>query len=844
MKRGGKLRQMKQLPCKRLLALLLVMLAICVSGSWQLAYAGDAPPDADKTLATARKSLDAVQAALASDKKSDASALSSLRATALDVQTQADAIAESLTPQLASVQARLTELGDVPEGATEAPNVAAQRAQLQKSRTALDSQVKLARLLSVEAGQSVDAASSQRRSQFQAQLGERTSSILGSSYWSEVRSDYPRDASRLADLGGDFVVAFKSMGPSIWAGMALAAIALIALRMWAAHRLMKITATRVPSGRLRRSFHALTIVVLGLAIPGLLAEVFHIGLTWSGDMTDDLQAIVGGTVAMILFGGYISGLGNALLSPQRTSWRLPPISDLVAKRLRALPIMLALAIGMVWLTERLASQINASLSVTVAINCLIVATLGGIMAWGLFRLSRARREAAADPDAQDPTPRPLWVSAMVVISWTVLLTAGVCVLTGYVAFGSFIVKQLSWTLVVLSSLYLFAVLAEDTFTTLLVAPKANNDDTQPELAQPLLREQAAVLLSGVTRLLLALLALLLLAAPFGAGPLEMFQRMDQLRGGVAIGEVNIQPARVAQALLVLALTLFGVRVFKSWLSRRYLPTTQLDPGMQSSASTLFGYTGIVVAVSLALSAVGIGLERIAWVASALSVGIGFGLQAVVQNFVSGLILLAERPVKVGDWVSLGGIEGDILRVNVRATEIQMSDRSTVIVPNSEFITKTVRNVTHANPLGVVTIKLPMPLITDADQVRSLILEAFKAHPGVLENPSPNVFLDGIDASGNLMFNATAYVSSPRAAYGVRSAILYDMLTRLREARMDMYRPPAMILHGAAPSASDGDEAARPGSGKRQDDQPPPISAAQPPEDSSAAPSGKPPGAPA
>src|SRR3546814_12894424 len=84
-----------------------------------------------------------------------------------------------------------------------------------------------------------------------------------------------------------------------------------------------------------------------------------------------------------------------------------------------------------------------------------------------------------------------------------------------------------------------------------------------------------------------------------------------------------------------------------------------------------------------------------------SVGIGFGLQAVVQNFLSGLILLAERPVKVGDWVSLGGIEGDIRRINVRATEIQMGDHSTVIVPNSEFITKVVRNVTHASPLGRV-----------------------------------------------------------------------------------------------------------------------------------------------
>ncbi|MCJ9712907.1 mechanosensitive ion channel, partial [Bordetella hinzii] len=189
--------------------------------------------------------------------------------------------------------------------------------------------------------------------------------------------------------------------------------------------------------------------------------------------------------------------------------------------------------------------------------------------------------------------------------------------------------------------------------------------------------------------------------------------------------------------------------------------------------------------------------------SALSVGIGFGLQAVVQNFVSGLILLAERPVKVGDWVSLGGIEGDIQRINVRATEIQMSDRSTVIVPNSEFITKTVRNVTHANPLGLVQIKLPMPLSTDAQRVREIMLEAFGGHEDILETPAPNVFLDGID-NGHLMFNAKGYVSSPRSAYGVRSALLFEILGRLAGAGLDMSPPSTMLLRAEA-----GQDAPRP-----------------------------------
>jgi len=168
------------------------------------------------------------------------------------------------------------------------------------------------------------------------------------------------------------------------------------------------------------------------------------------------------------------------------------------------------------------------------------------------------------------------------------------------------------------------------------------------------------------------------------------------------------------------------------------------------------------------------------------------LQAVVQNFVSGLILLAERPVKVGDWVSLGGVEGDIRRINVRATEIQLGDRSTVIVPNSEFITKTVRNVTLANPLGLVQLKLPLPLSTDADEARALILAAFVENRDVLDTPAPSVQLDGID-NGYLMFNATGYVGSPRLAYGVRSNLLFDLLKRLHAANMPISKPSTMVL---------------------------------------------------
>jgi small-conductance mechanosensitive channel len=237
-----------------------------------------------------------------------------------------------------------------------------------------------------------------------------------------------------------------------------------------------------------------------------------------------------------------------------------------------------------------------------------------------------------------------------------------------------------------------------------------------------------------------------------------------------------------------------VRVIKQWLSDQLLPKTSLELGMQNSIVTLLGYVGGILVFLLALAVLQVSLQSIAWVASALSVGIGFGLQAIVQNFISGLILLAERPVKVGDWVSLGGgVEGDIRRINVRATEIQMSDRSTMIVPNSQFISQNVRNVTLGHAQGRVQLQLSLPLSTDASKARVLILDVFRQHPATLETPSPSVTLDNLDG-GTMTFVCTGYVKSPRDAGGVKSDILFELLNKLRDADMPLSSPQDMVIH--------------------------------------------------
>ncbi|WP_085314590.1 DUF3772 domain-containing protein [Derxia lacustris] len=777
----------------------------------------------DATLDATRSQLDAIQKRLADD--IDDAELARLRDGALAIQARADQTAAALAPQLDGVKARLAELGPAPEAgavAPEAADVAAQRSALNRDSATLDAQLKLARLLGVEGEQAANLISDLRRTRFQARLGERTASILAPAFWTELGANLPRDLSRLAPLRTELTDTVRAAPGWLWPLAALALTALGAARWWLGRWLMRLTASRVPAGRLRRSALAAALATLGTLAPGLMALTLHAALDAPGQLSEPVESLLAGLVGVVFFGGYVAGLGHALLSPERPSWRLPPLPDNTARRMRIYPRLLGTVVVVGWLGERLASTVSATLTTAVAWNCIYGLVLALMMGSTLLRIERLRHEAFADPAQPDPAPRPTWLALLIGAGWVALVASVASFAIGYVALGAFITRQVAWVAIVGTTAYLLLTLIDDACMG-LVAERARRDDAAApaghgghaghpdhggqtagadpaDAPRPGGARQLAVLASGLLRLVLLLFALAIVLAPFGAGPDELAHRGAQLGEGLAIGEINLSPYALLRALVVFAGGMFAVRIARDWLAERFLPTTRVDAGMRASMTSLLGYAGGVFAFALALSAVGLSLDRIAWVASALSVGIGFGLQAVVQNFVSGLILLAERPVKVGDWVALGGVEGDILRINVRATEIQMGDRSTVIVPNSEFITKTVRNVTRADPLGLVQIKLPMPLDCDVNRVRATMLEAFTAHEAVLPGPAPSVYLDGIDG-GNLVFNATGFVGSPRDSYGVRSALLFDVLGRLRAAGIGMARQPTMLLREAPAAAA-------------------------------------------
>src|SRR5262249_20968115 len=247
----------------------------------------------------------------------------------------------------------------------------------------------------------------------------------------------------------------------------------------------------------------------------------------------------------------------------------------------------------------------------------------------------------------------------------------------------------------------------------------------------------------------------------------LFDTIRNVPFGFKIEDIHLSLVTVAGALAGLAVLIALTRVAQRWLESDVLPRTKLEPSLQQSIATIFGYVGIIAAIALALGNLGIDLQKIALVAGALSVGIGFGLQSIVSNFVSGLILLAERPIRPGDSIVVKGEEGWVRRVRVRATEIETFDRASVIIPNSELITGVVKNWTRANTLGRVVIKVGAPYSADPDRVRDLLVGVAKAHPQVVASPAPGAFLLGFGQSA-LEFELRCIVADVEKALSVKS----------------------------------------------------------------------------
>lgn len=685
-----------------------------------------------------------------------------------------------LNTEKQGVTSEMEALGPPPEDkSTEAKDVATVRQRLAAQAAQIDAEIKQAQLLRVQAQSLAQRVSSVLRVRFANQLFSRAPLPLNPGTWTLAAQELDEQSSGL----GKSVATAQSVNwsdPGVQSTIRKLAATLIVglmlvwpVRRWLNRRLLPSWSDDRDLGFSERVWVAGRRAVIRL-VPFALSLGMVNAVIFSASILSPSNAQVFGVLSGALVGFIVnSSLVWAAFSPTKPGWRVVPLPDKSARSvshlITALLLILILdAVLSVALTLYDVSVEAASVTLFAVTVALMVP---------LLLLCRAR------PWHDDMDSRLVGYSRW--LRWPVSATAIAAFIAGavgYVEFGHYLVTNLVQTLVVSAIAVVVYVVLRELLNSALRRTGVFTADTPEQAAdEDHARGDAMVrfwvnVLIGSAVIIPASIVLLLI---WGVGQEALESAWRLFVDGITIGGINLSVINLFSALVVFAVLLFATRLVKNVLETRVLPMTRLDIGLQHSFSTSVGYIGTVVAVLGAASTLGFGLSNLAIVAGALSVGIGFGLQTIVNNFVSGLILLFERPIKVGDRVVAGGAEGYVRKIKVRATEIETFDRSTVIIPNSALITAPVTNWFLNNRFGRGVINIGVDYTADPEQVREILLDCARAHPRVIQSPaSPSAFLMNFGDSA-LEFSLRFQLEDVEVATSAASEIRINILKRLR-----------------------------------------------------------------
>jgi len=740
------------------------------------------PSAAARPLEPLKLGLDQIEGTLGHEDLGD-DTLVDLKDRAFAIRDELRARIDLLDPQLIEIDTRLKQLGPAPAPTAppEDAAVAADRERLTRSYAETDAALKQARLLSLRAEQLSDRITDRRRSNFTRLLFKRTPSALQPAFWRGVADAMPR---QLRDMGlliqEWWGSAYQTGGPS---GVVLAAAMLVALtiagiafiRWW-----RRRTFLPPPETRFAKALAALLATFqLGLTAPLCTAAVLLV-FDACGLIPSRIWEIGKGLIVAVAVASFGHGVAAGLLAPGEPARRLVAVDDTTARRLAKRFTWAARVLGAASFLNSIHAAVVAPVSLTVATSALFAVLVTAIVANTLLRVKEAGEDGTGEA-----TPRAQTIRAA---AWVVIAAIVLSLALGYIGLAAFLADRLLVVVAVLSALTICLVFTDALFTEVVTGDTPRGRAIAATFGiGPRGVELIGTVLSAVVRILLVLIAVIPILGPSAMFAADMFGGVQGAMFGFRIGDITISLAAILGAFAVLFLGIVATRAVQRWLETRFLPRTGLEQSLQLSVSTIIGYVGVIAVLTVALAELGIDVQKIALIAGALSVGIGFGLQSIVSNFVSGLILLAERPIRVGDSIVVKGEEGYVRRISVRATEIETFDRASVIVPNSELITGVVKNWTHGNPSGRIICKVGVSYGSDADQVREILLACARDHPLVLDVPAPRAFLVAFGDSA-LAFELRCVVAHVDNGLPVKSDLHFEILRRFRAAGIEIPFP--------------------------------------------------------
>ncbi|MGB0411125.1 MAG: DUF3772 domain-containing protein [Pikeienuella sp.] len=739
-----------------------VILALCAVTT-QAAFAQEAPWDKwAREAASARTLLESGDATETN--------LSTIRATAEEQRETARTLVDKATADIARIEAEVRALGPAPEdGASpEAPEAIALRQTTNAKLAEARAELGRAQQVVTRANTLIADVTALGQRRFLNRLETRGPTPLSPDSWVAATSDI---GSGLRELGGETAAAFASpenravianRAPLAGLALAVSVFILFGIRGAALGALMRTVDAQ--SGRRRRlalgigatAARFLTAVAAG----GLLLYA----ISTAGILGPMGEALMRGVSRGLIYLIIAYTLAAALFSPNAAALRMSAAPNNAARTAFRAVMLTAAALALDYISQVFATAITARPAAEAVLNFVTIL----LTALAFYRLAYVCQPSPAGETGQRFGAQIFAILRRAAMAAAVL--SPLLALAGYHFAARTILFPTIYSVALFAAGYLiFALIRE--------AVEAHLTDNNKE-------EERLRLIPVLVAFVLICAGTPLLALIWGASVADLSQAYDAAAAGLVIGDVALSPMDFITFAVVFGIGYTLTKAAQKVLGTTVLPKTGMTTGGASALTAGVGYVGVITAAIIAISATGIDLSNLAIVAGALSVGIGFGLQTIVSNFVSGVILLIERPVKVGDWVSVGTSQGYVKKVNVRSTEIEGFDRSSFIVPNSDLISSTVLNMTHSDKIGRVIIPIGVAYGTDPRRIEKILLEIARAHPLVISNPAPSAYFMNFGADA-LEFELRVFLNDVNWMISVKSDINFAIAKRFAEEDIEI-----------------------------------------------------------
>lgn len=759
-------------------------------------------PDYDRWETIADRAIDAIEA-----RRASTSVFESLRDQLAEWRGVFEGAQGVNSNAIATLEAQLTALGPPPEDKDEeAPEIASQRKQLNDQLAELRAPVKQAKLSYSKADEMIKSIDRIIRDRQAEELLERGPTPLSPANWqagakalsSSFTALRTEIADRLTGPGASLIDRLPVVVFLTLVGLVL----LVRGRFWTELLVRIVKPQAGATGRWMISFlislGEVVVPFLGLLVLIQAANLLGITGRHASDVLDILQR----TVLIFLVARWLA----VRCFPRDDDDWLPLMLTFDDRRAgRLYGGALGFVIAVFHFVYNLGQLDGWSVEARIVVHFPVMVVAGLL----LIRLSRlllkhtqARDEAtASDGEAEgagDSTYRTKLARFVSRLLTLVAIAAPVLAALGYQTAAVKLLMPSLLSLMLLAALLVIQGVINEIYILVTRRRSGSADDLIP-------------LLLGFC---LVLASLPLFALAWGARVADLSELWVSFRRGITLGDLTISPTIFLTLAIVFAVGFIVTRVLQGTLRTSLLPKTKIDTGGRDAIVSGVGYVGIFLAALIAVTSAGIDLSSLAIVAGALSVGIGFGLQNIVSNFVSGIILLIERPISQGDWIEVNGQHGTVREISVRSTRIETFDRSDLIIPNADLVSGTVTNYTKGSTVGRAIVAVRVAYGTDTKWVEDILREIARAHPMVLMNPEPTILFKGIGTE-SYDFEIRAILRDVNWIMNVMSDMNHAIAQRFEKEGIEMpYQQRGIWLRN--PEALTGAAGARPGGAQQPD----------------------------